>query len=336
MGEPGASTGTVWEAVEQLRDGELRHALTELDKEREGAYHKSLIAGIAALLTVLAILAMQAQPIGMPIFMGFAVVMGVLVIVTAWMAYSETQAYKKRFKGEVIRRLVKFCGPDLHYSPSAGISREQFNDSGLYEKPDEYHAEDLIEGRVGATHLALSEVHAKSVSYDHKGRRQEHTIVRGLCFVVDFPKAFRGRTYVFNDLARHGIKLTGWLTGMPPRTPLDSPEFEEAFEVYSSDQVEARYLLSTSFMERLLAYRGRTSRGLRCSFVGEHFHMVVPMANNLFEPPFMRSCLDQGLLQEYYRDLHLALSLVEDLNLNLRIWGDKAMDALAYEQQTTR
>jgi hypothetical protein len=36
------------------------------------------------------------------------------------------------------------------------------------------------------------------------------------------------------------------------KVALEDPVFEKQFEVFSSDQVEARYLLSTSMMERLL------------------------------------------------------------------------------------
>ena len=34
---------------------------------------------------------------------------------------------------------------------------------------------------------------------------------------------------------------------------LENPDFEKTFDVYSTDQIEARYLLSPSMMERLLA-----------------------------------------------------------------------------------
>ena len=41
---------------------------------------------------------------------------------------------------------------------------------------------------------------------------------------------------------------------------LEDPEFMEHFRVYSTDQVEARYILSPSMMERLLAFRREAVR----------------------------------------------------------------------------
>lgn len=43
--------------------------------------------------------------------------------------------------------------------------------------------------------------------------------------------------------------------GRPDVVRLEDPEFEKIFVVYSSDEVEARYILSTSFMERLVEFR---------------------------------------------------------------------------------
>ncbi len=42
---------------------------------------------------------------------------------------------------------------------------------------------------------------------------------------------------------------------------------------------------------------------------------------NLFEPSYFTPLADYGRMEEYYNDLKLAVGIVEDLNLNTRIWG---------------
>ncbi len=80
--------------------------------------------------------------------------------------------------------------------------------------------------------------------------------------LLDMNKNFSGKTIVKRDT---GI-IGNWFTKKFRRkldsyasrskllksVKLEDPIFEKKFEVYSSDQVEARYLLTTSFMERIL------------------------------------------------------------------------------------
>jgi hypothetical protein len=41
---------------------------------------------------------------------------------------------------------------------------------------------------------------------------------------------------------------------------------------------------------------------------------------NLFEPNIFKSLLDFKVIEEYFTDLKTALDIVEELNLNTRIW----------------
>jgi hypothetical protein len=65
---------------------------------------------------------------------------------------------------------------------------------------------------------------------------------------------------------------------------LVDPHFEKAFEVWSTDQVEARYLLHPVMMERLLGLEsGLHGRRIRCAFEGGDILAAVE-GGDLFEP----------------------------------------------------
>jgi hypothetical protein len=93
-----------------------------------------------------------------------------------------------------------------------------------------------------------------------------HTVFRGQLVRVAFPKDFGGITVVRRDAGIFNI-LQRWTTSLQ-RVGLGDSRLERAFEVYSNDQVEARYLIHPVFMERLLEletqFRGKK---LRCAFV---------------------------------------------------------------------
>ena len=68
-------------------------------------------------------------------------------------------------------------------------------------------------------------------------------------------------------------------------THLEDPAFEKLFAVYATDQVEARYLLSPSLMERLVASRQKLDAKVQAAFMDDHVILAIPDAYNRFEPP---------------------------------------------------
>ncbi|HOL89867.1 MAG TPA: DUF3137 domain-containing protein, partial [Anaerohalosphaeraceae bacterium] len=82
-----------------------------------------------------------------------------------------------------------------------------------------------------------------------------------------------------------------------------------------------RYILSPSLMERILQFRQKTGRRIFLSFVNSKLYLAVWFDRPLFEPKLFRSLLDFQTIQEYFGDIQLAVGIVEDLNLNTRIWS---------------
>jgi hypothetical protein len=102
---------------------------------------------------------------------------------------------------------------------------------------------------------------------------------------------------------------------------LEDPEFEKMFAVSSTDQIEARYILSPSMMRRLLDLRARHGNELHISFIGNHIYLALPQNSDLFEPPSLRTPLTVDAVRRIIADLQSVLCIVEELDLNTRIWS---------------
>jgi hypothetical protein len=153
------------------------------------------------------------------------------------------------------------------------------------------------------------------------------TIFRGIFFVADFNKEFKGRTLVLPDTAE---RLFGRMIGnflqshnkeRPPLVKLEDPEFEKLFVVYGDDQIQARYILSPSLMERMVSFRRKTGKKAFFSFVENKIMMAVPYDRDLFEPRLLRSVMDPSEMEDHFENLEHIIGTVEDLSLNTRIWG---------------
>jgi hypothetical protein len=234
--------------------------------------------------------------------------------------------YKARFKGEVLEKIIKFIDPNLNYKPSDYIDKSTFMMSQIFKTtPNIYKGDDLVWGKAGATDIRFCELNAIYESGSGKDRHQQ-TIFKGLFFIADFNKHFMCRTVVLPDTAE---KLFGWLGQKLQEmnifrgqiVKLDDPEFENMFVVYSDDQIEARYILSTSLMQRISEFRKKTGRTVYMSFVGSNVYVAVSFKRNLFEPKIFSTILDFDVIREYYGDFGLAIGIVDDLNLNTRIWS---------------
>lgn len=261
-----------------------------------------------------------------------AAIAGPIIVFVAFFAFRGNFAVD--FKTSAISRMVKFMDPGLDYEIVGLVPEDLFVASRLFEsRIDRYRGEDLVHGVVGKTEIAFSEIHAerREVTHDSKGRRRERwvTIFKGVYFVGDFNKHFNGITVVVPDFAEKFFG--GWLGGMFQKMAaavgrsgelikLEDPEFEKAFAVYGEDQVEARYILSPALMRRLLDFKNKTGRGIFVSFAESSVFVAIPQARDMFEPRIMTSLLNIEMAQEFWDDLSMTVGIVEDLNLNTRIW----------------
>ena len=66
---------------------------------------------------------------------------------------------------------------------------------------------------------------------------------------------------------------------------LEDVEFNKNFSVYSTDQIEARYLLTTSFMDRLrtISMAFGSKNEIYCSFYNDYFYLAIDTNKDLFK-----------------------------------------------------
>jgi len=302
----------------------LMPELIKLEEQRKQVLKKvCLVDGIAIALSI-AILSLffdMEVPTHVIFFGGF-IAAAVIVGIYKWL----TSAYVKNFKSGVIENIIHFIDSHLEYKGDACISSSDFIKSKIFNRqPDRHRGDDYVAGLVGKTRIEFSEIHSEYETRDSKGRSTYHPIFKGLFFIGDFNKHFKGVTVVLPDAVERlfggfGNFLQKMNASRGQLIRLEDPVFEKEFVVYGDDQVEARYILSTSLMKRIVDFKKKTGKKVFLSFVGSKIYVAIAFAKNLFEPRVFKTLVDFSQVVEYYQDLELVIGLVEDLNLNLRIW----------------
>jgi len=256
---------------------------------------------------------------------------GCAIAALIWYSITVTprqQAYTRTYKSRVTQAILQQIDPNLHFSMEQGISQKSFTYSELYKRPDRYKTEDMISGTMGVTQVRFAEVNAqeRQESTDSDGRRKVsyRTFFNGILFQADFNKAFSGRTFVMPDRAERSfgnIGRTFQKLGGQRGTRLallDNPEFEQRFAVYTTDDIECRYLLSPALMERLLTL---DLGDIRIAFKDSLLWITIPRRTKHLEPSLRTPATSLPQITQFASSIVGILSIIETLDLNTRIWS---------------
>jgi len=109
---------------------------------------------------------------------------------------------------------------------------------------------------------------------------------------------------------------------------MDDPEFERLFRVYGTDPIVARYVLSNSLMQRISDLKKKLKREIFLSFRNNRLYVAIPHGNQ-FEIDVFKSFYDTDRIVEFYNDLRISYDIVEDLNMNTRIWANNGENKIS-------
>ncbi len=305
----------------------LYPVLNELEQDRKQLKHRILVIGSGyTLLFLLIIISMKniiLNDMNLLIFIGFAYV-GLGAIIYKMLI----KDYTAEFKDKVIEPLINELDSNLRYSSTSHVSSNLFRNSKLFtSKIDRMSGNDFVKGKIQEVQIQFSDIHAEKRHKDSKGRESWSTIFQGLFIVAEFNKHFKAQTIVLPDSAQNsfGNIIGTWLqshnSNRDELVKMDSPEFEKEFVVYSSNQIEARYILTHTLMKRLLVFKKRSKHPIYISFIGESIHMAIEYNKDLFEPSVFRSLLNYKIAMEYVQTLHLAIGIIDELKLNQKLWS---------------
>jgi hypothetical protein len=248
----------------------------------------------------------------------FQAIMFVAVVIScgffAW-AYHIQQKVVNSLKQEMNGTLAGALGIEYQVSPEPGAEFERAREFELLPSYDSSYFHDAWHGAVGGTDFLLYE--AKLTETRGSGKtRHTVTVFRGIVLRMRFARDFLGTTLVRRD----GFKFT--LFGDSKnydgqeleRIKMVDPRFEDAFDVYSSDQVEGRYLVHPAYCERLLE--------LERDFFGEKlcalFHggdlLVTIWTDDLFESATLDPATDRELLGQTIDQFASVTRLIHTLN----------------------
>ena len=174
--------------------------------------------------------------------------------------------------------------------------------AGLLRGHSKRRFEDLITGERAGAKFAL--VEAKLAT----GGKNSTTVFEGILVHIEYPERFLGRTL----MARSGWWKRGRKAAGLKKVDLISKELQRAFTVYSTDQVEARELLSPDRMERLIALERHFSGGkLRGVFEDGHMSLALEAGDQFEAGSIFKPLVDASRFTSALTELGLVCDLID-------------------------
>lgn len=266
--------------------------------------------------------------------------------------FSAKATFQEQYKQIIVRGMVRELieksqlpeeyeekDKEWDYHTSKRVSNRRMKHAGLfYLKPkDRAQGKDLVEGKLGSTTfqfatLSLYERKDKPTRNRIRRRRKKPKYKRkfkGFLFLADFNKHFSGHTLLrdkkLKSFAHVKRVIHLFLNRLLSKKEMDtirleSKEFNDYFKTRTTDELEARYILTPNFMEKLVDFTKKRHYPLDVSFQKEYISMSVATKKSFYKPSVFKS-MEGNQMKDVYNILLFFFTIIEELNLNTRIWS---------------
>jgi Protein of unknown function (DUF3137) len=209
----------------------------------------------------------------------------------------------------------------LKHSPESDRVLTLLAASELVTEPFNYtRIDNVFEISLADESLFVSELDVKNVVGSGKGR-QEKNIFKGYFISYQLKRTCVGKTFISTEGDLHGFAhrtyWSGLTVGDVKEVVFKWSDFEHLLHVATSDEGEAREIISAVFMHDLYNWWSAQGTNIRISFIGDQMFMLFPDEQIRFEETITE--INETKLQEYLltvaEPLLNVLYLIEDIQV---------------------
>lgn len=143
--------------------------------------------------------------------------------------------------------------------------------------------------------------------------------IKGVVLKYTFPKKFNKHTFIFENKLSSQKLIHKGRQGYE-KVSLEDSEFDKNYTVFSDDQVEARYLLTTSFIERFKNIETAFNPLYqRAEFKENELYILLGTNRDLFKMGSLGEETNYSQLSQLFEEFYSVLDLIEQLKLNQKI-----------------
>lgn len=220
--------------------------------------------------------------------------------------------FETKLKKAVMPIAMKAFG-DFVWTNASVIDKYTLKETRLFDRFENKTDDDSFYGTYHGLHININETRLTYTTRDSDGHRHTHTEFKGVIAQIDFNKSFKGHTIIrkrefLNSKVYDEIKL-------------EDPEFSKMYFVDGSDQVESRYILTTSFIERFKnVKKAFGALGIEASLKDNKILIAISTSKDMFKLGNINKPVnDTKQFNELLNEFLSILAIVDELKLNQNI-----------------
>lgn len=227
--------------------------------------------------------------------------------------------YRSQYKEHIAKEIMGLFLEDVYMDMEGKIDSTIFDSSMLNDRSyNRYGGEDYISSIYKHLKFELSELRVSHVSGSGRNR-SESIVFKGIMITLEnLNRTIPCPIVISRD---RSFKLLGGLLdknkhkGMD-QVHLEDVNFEKHFNVYSTDQIQSRKILTPRIMERFVKIKLLRREAIEVSFIGRNIYVLIHTTKDHFEPRLFGSLVNYKDIQEIYTLFEFFDTLVNELELN--------------------
>ena len=203
----------------------------------------------------------------------------------AW--YMIKRNFESKIK-EKIMPIVCSCFDNLTWSEFLCDDGSIIKDSGVVPNFTREDYDDIFTGSHRDVRIKIIES-----EFEIGSGKNRRTVFKGAIVRLDMNKNFSSHTVIAPDSIFHSVPVNGLR-----HTVLEDTNFEKKYDVFTNDEVDARYLMTPSFMERLKAVQTAFKADkFRCAFYKDCLFIALLCDKDLFSLCSLVKPIDDGQIE---------------------------------------
>lgn len=223
--------------------------------------------------------------------------------------------YYKKTKESILPLVIGYFG-NFVYGYKTEISPALLETSRIMPQYDLLDTDDTFSGMYEDVAVNITEYTLKRQVKTKKENTIEYSYAKvghGIIFQSQMNKKFEGQTIVVKD---KGILNTFTRYNGFNRVGLESLEFEKAYEVFSDNQIEARYILTATMLEYMLLLK-QSFADISYSFFDNEVLINIKIKENFFEcSSFFSSVINKKRIDKIFTQFYQLFAIIKTLQLN--------------------
>lgn len=211
-----------------------------------------------------------------------------------------------KFKDQYVNQALKELGIEATYNAKYGMTKDDASESGVIQFQSKYSSEDLVEGIIDQKRFRFSDVHVQKRVKTGKSTTYITTF-KGRLYQFESDKIAKVPVYIYPNRRKYLPMFSS-----EKKVELESINFNNTFDVYSTDEHTAFYVITPKLIEKIQELNKKYDK-LAISYKGNQLYVSVDTRIDYFKVSLFHP-IEATFLTDFKQDILEIREIIKTLS----------------------